>query len=116
MASYRYEALDGDGRSRYGSIEALTPRAARDALRAQGLAPVDIEAGRETSSSSSSSSSSAQRWHAGLRADEVSLITRQLATLLASGTPLEQSLAAVAQQADRAVVRKTLERVRTGVV
>ena len=37
-----YEALDGDGRSRYGSIEALTPRAARDALRSQGLAPVDI--------------------------------------------------------------------------
>ena len=109
MPSFRYEALDGDGRSRYGSIEALTPRAARDALRAQGLAPVDVEAARETAAT-------AQRWHPGLRADDVSLVTRQLATLLVSGTPLEQALAAVSQQADRAAVRKTLERVRAGVV
>ena len=109
MPSFRYEALDGDGRSRYGSIEALTPRAARDALRAQGLAPVDVEAARETAATS-------QRWHPGLRADDVSLVTRQLATLLVSGTPLEQALAAVSQQADRAAVRKTLERVRAGVV
>jgi general secretion pathway protein F len=110
MPAYRYEALDGDGRSRYGSIEALSPRAARDALRSQGLAPVEVEAARESASVASG------RWHRGLAAADVSLITRQLATLLMSGTPLEQSLAAVAEQADRPAVRKTIERVREGVV
>src|SRR5258705_5768219 len=95
MNSFRYEALDGDGRSRYGSILALTPRAARDALRAQGLAPVEITAAPD------SEGSATRRWRRGLSADDVSLITRQLATLLVSGTPLEQSLTAVAQQAER---------------
>ena len=109
MPAYRYEALDGDGRSRYGSIEAHSPRAARDALRSQGLAPVEVEAQREAAVAS-------KGWHRGLPAADVNLITRQLATLLMSGTPLEQSLAAVAEQADRPVVRKTAERVRAGVV
>ena len=110
MPSYRYEALDGDGRSRYGSIEALTPRAARDALRSQGLAPVEIGAPSEVAQAGSGG------WQRGLSSDEVSLVTRQLATLLMSGTPLEQSLAAIAQQAERLTVRKSLERVRAGVV
>lgn len=110
MPSYRYEALDETGRSRFGSLDALTPRAARDALRAQGLAPVEVDA------AGSADSAVAGGWKRGLPADEISLLTRQLATLLVSGTPLEQSLAAVAQQADQPRTRQSLEQVREGVV
>ena len=110
MPSYRYEALDGAGRSRFGSLDALTPRAARDALRAQGLAPVEVNA------ADAADASVAGVWQRGLPADEISLITRQLATLLVSGTPLDQALAAVAQQADQSRTRQSLEQVRTGVV
>jgi general secretion pathway protein F len=110
MPTFRYEALDTAGRSRFGSLDALTPRAARDALRAQGLAPVEVTAAQTTEASASGG------WKRGLPADEVSLITRQLATLLVSGTPLEQALAAVAQQADQPRTRQSLERVRAGVL
>jgi general secretion pathway protein F len=110
MPIFRYEALDTAGRSRFGSLDALTPRAARDALRAQGLAPVEVTAAQTTEASASGG------WKRGLPADEVSLITRQLATLLVSGTPLEHALAAVAQQADQPRTRQSLERVRAGVL
>ena len=109
MATFRYEALDATGRSRYGSIDASNARAARDQLRAEGLAPVEVN-------ESAAAATTRSGWSRGLPSDEVSLLTRQLATLLQSGTPLEQALAAVAQQADQARTRKSLERVREGVV
>ena len=109
MPTFRYEALDPSGRSRFGSLEAVTARAARDQLRAEGLAPVDV-------AESEISAATRSGWSRGLPADEVSLVTRQLATLLQSGTPLEQALAAVAQQADQARTRRSLEQVREGVV
>lgn len=109
MPAYRYEALDAAGRSRFGSLDAPTPRAARDALRAQGLAPVEVAA------ESGAQAAAGAGWGRGLPADEVSLVTRQLATLLVSGTPLEQALGAVAQQAEQPRTRQSLERVRAGV-
>jgi general secretion pathway protein F len=112
MPSFRYEALDADGRSRYGSVDALSPRAARDALRAQGLAPVDVSESQQEAQPADGGSS----WRRGLSADETSLVTRQLATLLVAGSPLEQALSAVSRQAERAAIRHTLERVRDGVV
>ena len=112
MPSFRYEALDASGRSRFGSIEAQTARAARDALRTQGLAPVEVN----TADAGAAKAPSASGWSRGLPADEVSLLTRQLATLMQSGTPLEQALGAVAQQADQVRTRRSLERVREGVV
>jgi len=112
MPSFRYEALDADGRSRYGSVDALSPRAARDALRAQGLAPVDVSESQQVAQPPSGASPLRR----GLSADETSLVTRQLATLLVAGSPLEQALSAVSRQAERAAIRQTLERVREGVV
>lgn len=112
MPSFRYEALDADGRSRYGSVDALSPRAARDALRAQGLAPVDVSESQQAAEAKGGASSLRR----GLSADETSLVTRQLATLLVAGSPLEQALSAVSRQAERAAIRQTLERVREGVV
>ena len=109
MTAYRYEAVDAGGRSRYGSLEAASPRAARDALRAQGLAPVEVAAETQPVKR-------AGGWGRGLPAAEVSLITRQFATLQLAGTPLEQTLAAVAEQSDRKETRQCLVKVRDAVI
>ena len=47
-SSFRWEAVDGQGRMKQGVLEADTPRAVRDQLRAGGLTPtaVDAAAGR----------------------------------------------------------------------
>ena len=55
-------------------------------------------------------------WGGGLRATQLSVATRQLASLLAAGLPLEQALAAVVEQADRPNVRDRFAAVRGEVV
>ena len=90
---YRWEAVDAQGRVRHGSIDAESPRAARDRLRADGLTPTAVDAVPDRGDALS---------HARLPAAQVSLVTRQLATLAQSGMPLDQALAAVAEQADDA--------------
>jgi general secretion pathway protein F len=91
MAAFRWEAVDGDGRIRQGILDADTARAVRDQLRAGGLTPTAVDA-------------AAARRDAllGVRlpAPLLCLTTRQLATLTLSGMPLDQALAAVAEQAD----------------
>jgi general secretion pathway protein F len=51
----------------------------------------------------------------GISATELSLFTRQLATLTRSGLPLDEALAAVAQQSESAKVRRIALGVRSGV-
>jgi general secretion pathway protein F len=92
VPAFRYEAVDGAGRARRGLLEAASARAVRDVLRGDGLFPTAVE----PASRSFATRTDATR----LAAPTLALITRQLATLVASGMPLDQALAAVAEQAD----------------
>jgi len=91
MSAFRWEAVDPQGRLRHGLLDADTPRAARDRLRADGLTPTAVESAPDRGDPLAQTR---------LPAEEVALSTRQLATLTQSGMPLDQALAAVAEQAD----------------
>jgi general secretion pathway protein F len=93
MSAFRWEAVDAQGRMTQGVLEAASARAARDQLRAEGLTPTAVAAAAVRADSLA---------HARLPAPLVTLTTRQLATLVQSGMPLDQALAAVAEQADDA--------------
>ena len=93
MSAFRWEAVDAQGRVKQGVLEADTPRAARDQLRAEGLTPTAVGAAVARADALLS---------ARLPAPLVTLTTRQLATLVQSGMPLDQALSAVAEQADDA--------------
>ena len=93
MSAFRWEAVDAQGRMTQGVLEAANARAARDQLRAEGLTPTAVAAAAVRADSLA---------HARLPAPLVTLTTRQLATLVQSGMPLDQALAAVAEQADDA--------------
>ena len=105
MSAYRYEAVDAQGRLRHGSLDADNVRGVLERLRADGLTPTAVDATPERDASS----------RARLAASALSLFTQQLATLVQSGMPLDQSLAAVAEQADDAAVKEITERLRTHV-
>jgi general secretion pathway protein F len=104
MPAFRYEAVDAAGRIRRGLLDAASARAARDALRGDGLFPTAIDA----MSGSPSVRTNATRLTPGILA----LTTRQLATLVTSGMPLDQALAAVAEQADHPGAVRVLTAVR----
>jgi general secretion pathway protein F len=97
--AYRYEAVDAHGKLRRGLVDAETARQVRDRLRADGLFPTTIEAdGVRTSGGSGAVAPAVERLR--LPSAQVALSTRQLATLVRSGMPLDQALSAVAEQAD----------------
>lgn len=116
MAAFHYQALDAEGRSLRGVAEADTVRQARTVLREAGLTVVAIEA---VSQDGLQSLAGGMRWQwrrGGLSAAQLSLITRQLATLLAASLTLEQALNALIEQSESETARQVLAGVRAEVL
>lgn len=111
MAAFRYSALDAGGRRRAGVVDAPSAAGARQALRAQGLWPVDVAAAGHARGRAEPGAGSAAR----LSGRALTLVTRQMATLLRSGVRIEDALQTVAQgQPPR--VAAVLAGLRTAVV
>lgn len=108
MAAYQYRALDTSGRDQKGVIEAESARAARTSLRERGLSPLEV------SPIAVAKSRAAARTR--LPPTDLTLTSRQWATLLASGLTLEQSLAALIEQAESENLRRVLAGVRSEIV
>ena len=96
MPAFRFEALDANGRSKTGLIEADNPRAARSQLRAQQLVPLQLEAVGQ----GDAPGSSARRRRRVFSSTGLAIWTRQLAGLVAAGLPLERALTALADEAE----------------
>lgn len=106
MEAFDYKALDASGKTVSGIIQAESARQARSQLRGRGLLPAQIERVRARERAS-------QVWARGLSAAELSMVTRQLATLLGSGLTLEQSLNALMEEANTPLTREILTGVKT---
>lgn len=96
MPAYRYEALDAAGKSQGGLVEADNARAARSQLRARALVPLAVTP-VGTASGDSGGARFTRRVFSGTG---LTIWTRQLAGLVASGLPLERALAALAEEAE----------------
>ncbi len=113
MAAFEYTALDVQGRERKGLIEGDTPKHVRQLLRDKQLLPTDIQ---ETLAQSKKDSRRRSLMRRGLSALDLALLTRQMATLLRSGLPLEETLQAVAEQTEKPRVQRIVLGVRSKVV
>ncbi|HEX5513686.1 MAG TPA: type II secretion system inner membrane protein GspF [Gammaproteobacteria bacterium] len=112
MGAFEYQALDDGGKQRRGVLEGDTARQVRQKLREQGWIPLEVaEIARQEPTRRRMFSLSG-----GASAQEVALITRQLATLVGSGLPLEESLQAVAQQSEKPRLRRMMTAVRAKVM
>lgn len=107
MSAYQYQALKKSGSSCKGVIEADSERHARQLLRGQGLIPTQLHTLKKTPLS-------IQKYK--LSAQDLSLFTRQLATLLAAGIPVEESLRGVSEQTEKDNVRQLIIGVRSKVM
>ncbi|MEB0138347.1 MULTISPECIES: type II secretion system inner membrane protein GspF [unclassified Undibacterium] len=114
MPAFRYEAIDKAGSTSKGVLNADSARAARSELRAQGLLPVTVEAIHQHSAAGEEKKRAffAER----LSTVELALFTRQLASLLEAGLPLEQSLSALLDQSERTFIRDIIASIRSEVM
>ena len=117
MPAYRFEALQHDGQSRTGVLEADSLRQARQQLRQQSLVPLVVEA-----IARDSTPAGLPWWQRPLgtprRAfndSQRTLWTRQLASLVGSGLPLERALSALAEEAEREPQRLLIADIRAEV-
>ncbi len=115
MGAFAYTALDGTGREHKGVLEGDTARHVRGLLREKSLLPVTVtEVAAQESRAQRSSGSFA--FFRRVSTADLSLLTRQLATLVRAGLPLEEALLAVSQQTERDRVRSILLGVRAKVM
>ncbi|SFB77044.1 type II secretion system inner membrane protein GspF [Massilia yuzhufengensis] len=114
MPAFRYEAVDAAGATRKGVVNADNPRSARSDLRTQGLTPLSVEqiAAQVDDAGVARSRGFGER----LSQIELALFTRQLASLLEAGLPLEQAFTALLEQAERPYVRDLIASIRSEVI
>lgn len=112
MGAFEYTAVDSQGRERKGVIEGDTARQVRQLLREQQLLPVDVSEVAKTESRRQQGFRIAGR----VSSTDLALLTRQLATLVRSGLPLEESLLAVSQQTEKPRIKSILLGVRSRVM
>ncbi len=113
MAAFEYAALDSTGRQKKGVLEGDTPRQIRNQLRDKGLTPLNVEAVISKQKAQSKFSFSTNRT---LTAADLSLLTRQIATLVQAALPIEESLKAVAEQCEKDWIKSMMLAVRARVV
>lgn len=114
MPAYQFTAQDQTGAVQKGVIEADTPRLARSILRGRQWIPLDIVIVSEKGLDKRSHRQLG--WRRGLSNAQLSLMTRQLATLLAAGLTIEQSLNALIEQTDHELTRQVVAGVRSSVL
>jgi len=112
LGAFEYTALDVAGKERRGILEGDTPRHIRQLLREQQLLPVTVAEVAQREARRQSSFSLMRR----VSPADLSLFTRQLATLVRAGLPLEEALLAVSQQTEKPRVQSIVLGVRARVM
>ena len=118
MGAFRYQAVNAKGKVIKGTVEGDTERQVRTQLRQQQLKPIKVEkvSASQLSSNQSSSGSSTLSFRARIGVKDLTLFTRQLASLVQSGMPLAESLQAVAKQTRKNQVKDIVLHVRSRVL
>jgi general secretion pathway protein F len=115
MTAYRYKALDRDGKSVTGLLESDSERQARSVLRSQGLKPLQIDRSADNSLVPFSLASLIRPVRR-LSVAQLSLLSRQMASLVQSGLPLDEVLQICARQSRHVGVQTILSQVRSRVM
>ena len=111
MPAYSFEALDAQGQTRRGVLEADTARTARSQLRAQNLVPLKVAPVQRTSSGLNT-----VIWESKVfGSTALAVWTRQLSGLVNAGLPLERALAALSDEAETPRQRDLVSALRTEV-
>lgn len=92
MPAFAYQALDASGKTQRGVLQGDTARAVRQSLRERGLNPLDVMPVADKPPSAFG--------RRGLSTPQLALFTRQLATLLSAGLPIDEALAALGEQGE----------------
>ena len=116
MPAYTFEALDAQGATQRGLIDADTARSARSMLRARALVPLLVEPATGGGTAAKGSGLNLTLWGGRVfSATTLTVWTRQMAGLVAAGLPLERALSALTDEAEDKQQRNLMASLRSEV-
>ena len=113
MPAFEYSALNVKGQEETGILDADNAKQVRQLLRDSNLTPLDVN---QVEKSEKSGGKATVKRAGRVKAADLALLTRQLATLVQSGSPLEEALATTAKQTEKRNIKHILSAVRSKVV
>jgi type II secretory pathway component PulF len=115
--SWSYRGRDTSGRVVEGVMEAENAEVVAERLRSQGYIPVMITQARRSVFAGDATTASDRKAQAATSLDtmQLSLISRQMATMVAAGIPLVQTLAILSQQIEDPRIAELISEVRRSV-
>ena len=112
MPAYSYEALDSEGKTRKGVLEADSVKAARTQLRTQRLVPIVVDTLGATKKSVGDIKIMQRPAFNGA---QKAILARQLAGLVSAGLPLERALHSLSEEAETEAQRDLTATIRSEV-
>ncbi|CAN2048745.1 type IV pilus assembly protein PilC [Candidatus Magnetomoraceae bacterium gMMP-1] len=122
MPVYEYTGLDSGGKNRSGMMDADSAVVARQKLRSSGIYPTNIKKAPDRlkadlgSLKRGTKGLSLSGFFVRVRPSEVSIMTRQLATLVGAGLPLVGAISALVPQTPNPAFKRTLAQIKDSIV
>ena len=116
MPVFEYTALDSRGKTTSGIIDAEGAQVARQKLRTSGIFPISIKETQEAAPKKAPRIFALTRRLGRVKPVEVSMMTRQLSTLIGAGFPLVSALDALVPQTKSHGFKKILAQIKDLIV
>ncbi len=112
MPVFNYKGVNAAGKAVRGSLDAEGQRALKDALRAKGIFATEVWEGEKKADSLAAKEVDFSRLLTRVKIQDVTVLTRLLATLLRAGIPLVEALSALVDQEENPKLRDALDDIR----
>lgn len=116
MPVFEYTALDINGKTTAGIIDAESAPAARQKLRTAKTFPISIQEMAKPAAKKETGSPPVFSFLNRVKASEITMTTRQLATLVGAGFPLVSAIDALIPQSKSNALKRILARVKDAIV
>jgi general secretion pathway protein F len=112
MPGFEYKGVNGSGKNVKGHIEAENLKMARTRLKREGIFVTDI---KDKKTAQAKKAASSMNFNRGVSVQELSMATRQLATLIKAQIPLVDALAALVDQLEHETLKAAFSDIKQGV-
>jgi general secretion pathway protein F len=112
MPVYQYVGVNSQGKKTRGTFDADNPRTLRDQLKSQGIFLTEFFEGKAGAEKRAGEVQFKSPWKDRVSLMDISILTRQLATLQKAGIPLVESLSALIEQSEKEALKAVISTVR----
>jgi general secretion pathway protein F len=112
MALFEYKGVDPSGKNVKGTVDADSSKAARQRLKSRGIYTTEL---RERTAEKKGEKNKALSIGGGVKLQNLTLMTRQLATMVKARIPLDEALEAVVEQTDDPKLKSVMSQVKESV-